>query len=172
MANLSIFIDIDQEFDKVLETIAIAGMAGKLAKQKAQNIRFREYETLMQQTHEKYLNAWEYQNTKIDDIIILNRDYKKWFDNHTIRNSKGRFTSTHKELHPDNLKVFIDEQNYRVVKHIRDRLNPKAQASFDRDFNLFVSLQLKNVKLRDAWVRALNKGEEAYKDYEIMRNAV
>ena len=30
MNNLSIFIDIDQEFDRVLETIAIAGMAGKL----------------------------------------------------------------------------------------------------------------------------------------------
>lgn len=135
MNNLSIFIDIDQEFDKVLNTIAMAGLAGKVYKvEKYQRRVDKATNDLIKAT--AGLEALE--NRLTTDTTVLDnfkKAYFKHYKNMSIRKGDGTFTSTrHELLKNSNL---VNEKNYKIIDGIRAKLNPEAQATLDDNMYLF-----------------------------------
>ncbi len=149
MNNLSIYIDIDQEFDKVLETIAIAGMAGKLKRQTVQRATLTAIQEKAWSEYNDNFFAYETAETSLNNLISITKEQSVNSSNFQMRDAQGRFTSKRTELQPNKLAKFLNEQNYSVLNHVRNRLTPQARETFDADFNHFLFLHTTAKKLVD-----------------------
>ena len=146
MNNLSIFIDIDQEFDRVLETIAIAGMVGKVNKLNKTQQKWKHLKKMQEQSLKDVTASFKDYNLEVEALEIMTKDYMRLWDNLSIRDSKGRFTSTRHVIKTDKIGEYVTPQNYKQLNHIKNNLTLEAGAMLDVNFNVFVAL---NISLRE-----------------------
>ena len=171
MNNLSIFIDIDQEFDRTLETIAMAGMAGKVNRLREQMhakvVTFLHHKKATETTRNRSIKA----STKHRILNELGQ-FLKTQSNIPLRNDQGKFTSSNTEIDTWLVSDLMTARSYTQLEHIRARLNPKAKEEMTKDFNRFVGLHKAVAMAKVRWNEAVYKLVDAVGAEEKLRNAL
>lgn len=167
----TIYIDIQDDFDRTLDVLIIIGQINKITKLEEERRMKKELErkvSLIGIELDKLGDRLEERMDLRDSVLDMYVNTKK---NLLLRNKKGKFTSSHKIV-KNETKWLLDWQEYKPVVGAYKKMTPDQQDRFIVSYNKFLKYQMVSIELNNQLERYGSKYLQNMEDKTKARMAL